>query len=170
MPESPTTDTGGIKDVNAEDNLRMRLARLDTRLRNEFDLVSSRTGWLLATHGLLLAAFGTSLGLEKGQSAATAEMSMRSLLLVLLPILGLASSLIVSWSIRAAYSVIERIKSMRTLVLNEMHQRFRYEQTDSLPSEVFAGDLPPKILPILLALVWGVLLLGIFRLAGGVGD
>lgn len=142
---------------NSEESLHRRLIRLDMRIRNQFDLITSRTGWLLTSHAFLLTALAATLNAGNAANTTPAQAMMRMALLLILPIIGAISSYLVWQSVRGAYTIVGQAKIARTKLLKIMSIRFNYEITDGPPADVRAGDRPPKIFPWIMFSVWMVL-------------
>ena len=136
--------------------LNRRLVRLDLRIRSQFDLISSRTGWLLTSHAFMLAAMGATLNAHL-ESPPPTYAWMRWFLLLALPMLGLLTSALVWRSVLAAYRIVSGLKNARADLLQVCHREFEYEQTILDDRDVQAGDLPPKVLPCALGAIWLVL-------------
>lgn len=143
-----------------EESGNRRLLRLDARIRNQFDLITSRTGWLLTSHAFLLTALAATLNVPAGHPSA-AQTSMRGALLLLLPVVGTTTSFVVWKAIMAAYVIVGELKQARDVLLFTMSQQYGYElTTGQMYSAVRIGwgDFPPKILPLIMLAVWTILL------------
>ena len=134
--------------------MNRRLLRLDSRIRNQFDLITSRTGWLLTSHAFLLGAIAATLNAGDSHAAGAAHQMMRSFMLITLPLIGLISSGYVWRSVVGAYHIVDKVKKARFELLDVMTVKFGYELTDGDEKDVKAGDRPPKIFPWLLGVVW----------------
>jgi hypothetical protein len=136
-----------------------RLSRLDSRIRNQFDLITSRTGWLLTSHAFLLGAMATTLNGMNGDPSVS-RFLLRTAILLLLPLVGIISSLLVHKSIMAAYRIVEEVKKARDILLEWLYTHHGYEciSSTAFPAEHFHwGDRPPKVFPQLLLGIWAVL-------------
>ncbi|GGY16634.1 hypothetical protein GJV26_22240 [Massilia dura] len=147
------------KKPTSEESGSRRLLRLDSRIRNQFDLITSRTGWLLTSHAFLFTAVAATLNGMVGTASAS-QMTMRAAILLLLPVIGAVSSFLVQRSVTAAYAIVEDVKKARDALLDYMCQMYGYECTNS---RMFAnahftwGDLPPKVFPVMMLIVWSFL-------------
>lgn len=156
-PVIPKKPLHQLDPKDRETVLNRRLVRLDLRIRSQFDLISSRTGWLLTSHAFMLAAMGATLNANVVAPLPT-HVWMRTFLLWALPALGLLTSALVLRSVHAAYRIVSNFKSMRAGLLRICHEEFEYELTALDNADVRDGDLPPKIFPWALGLIWSVLL------------
>ena len=109
------------------------------RLEFEHELIGRRIGWLLTSQTILLAAYGFSLGKEMPQAAAPFFQR-------LIPIVGLSVSVTVLFGVFAG-------------VLAKYHTWKDFEQTEwGIRTHVtYIGLVPDFALPVIFALVWGVL-------------
>lgn len=143
----------------SEESLSRRLVRLDTRIKNQFDLITSRTGWLLTSQAFLFAAFGTILNrLSDGTSAPALEL-IRAALFISMPVVGIIACILVHASVEAAYAAITELKGHRTTLLEIASAKFGYENTEPSARITKNGDLPPKVFPGIMLVIWSVLLI-----------
>lgn len=146
-----------LEPKDRETILNRRLVRLDLRIRSQFDLISSRTGWLLTSHAFMLAAMGATLNANVAERMPTHDW-MRTFLLWALPALGLLTSVLVWRSVLAAYRIVRGLKNARRRLLKICRREFEYELTGLRKADVRDGDLPPKVFPCALGFIWSVLL------------
>lgn len=156
-PVIPKKPLQQLEPKDRETVLNRRLVRLDLRIRSQFDLIASRTGWLLTSHAFMLAAMGATLNASVVAPLPT-HVWMRTFLLWALPSLGLLTSALVLRSVHAAYRIVGGFKVMRDDLLRLCNEEFEYELTILDKGDVHSGDLPPKVFPWVLGLIWLVLL------------
>jgi hypothetical protein len=150
------------KLLSSDEHTHRRLIRLDSRIRNQFDLITSRTGWLLTSQAFLLTAFAALLNAlaDKDFNEISFDFYfIQVFIFVIIPVLGFALCIMINTSITAAYSAIDTLKNHRIQLLSEASNKYRYENTEPSSDVTKAGDRPPKFFPIILALLWLTLLL-----------
>lgn len=137
----------------SEESLYRRLTRLDARIRNQFDLVTSRTGWLLASTAFLFAAYFAALTHPTGDLGPARALAVECLL-VILPSTGILFCVLIQRSISAAYSAVASLKEARASLIKLASRRFGYENTEPSRNITADGDLPPKVLPAAIIVIW----------------
>jgi hypothetical protein len=142
-----------------EESLSRRLVRLDTRIKNQFDLISSRTGWLLTSQAFLLAAFGAVLNKSTDVSTPPAFELIRNVSFFSMPIVGMLLCALVHVSVFAAYDAIAELKDHRSKLLSFAYETFKYENTEPSAYITKRGDLPPKVFPSIMFGIWAVMLI-----------
>jgi hypothetical protein len=145
-----------------EDSLSRRLTRLDSQLKIEYELIGHRVSWLLVSNSFLFGAFVVGIN---NLSEKDDIQKLIHILIYAIPIIGLASSVLVALAVRAAHEVISELKVVRDRVEEEAHHAFSYERLGvhikSWPHIV--GNWPPTVLPPLFAVVWARVLYEVFR-------
>jgi hypothetical protein len=81
------------------------LTRFDNLIKSEFDLVSHRMSWLMTSQAFLFSAFAIS-NVISGQRIK----ELTTILLTIIPLLGITTSLLVKKSIKAAHGVVNDLK------------------------------------------------------------
>lgn len=152
---------GGVtSDHNREDNLNRRLTRLDAQIKVEYDLIGHRVGWLLTSNAFLFAAFVVALNNVNLDNASLPSIRFVYVLSFWIPIIGLASSALVTFAVFAANSVIKRLKLLRDRTEADAARQCSFEVVGigagSWPHRI--GNGPPCLLPPLLAIVWATML------------
>ena len=143
--------------VALEESLSRRLARLDSQIKVEYELIGHRVSWLLVSNSFLFAAFVVALG---NSSLDANTQKLIRILVLALPVIGLVSSVLVSLAVRAANEVVHELKKARDFVEEQASRFYEYERLGvhikSWPHIV--GNWPPALLPPLFAIVWLTLL------------
>jgi len=136
-----------------EESLSRRLTRLDSQLKIEYELIGHRVSWLLVSNSFLFGAFVVGLN---NASLNGGIQKLIHILILAIPVIGLASSVLVALAVRAAHEVVSEFKVVRDRVEEEAHRAFSYERLGvhikSWPHIV--GNWPPMLLPPLFAVVW----------------
>jgi hypothetical protein len=132
------------------------LETLDGRIRNEYDFISSRTGWLLASHAFLFT--GLAVLLNQPVSTVPRVRILRTVMQLALPLIGIMSSYLIWSAIRGAYNVL-RLNLELTAELQELlASKFLYRFVTPPRHHLRAGARPPLWLPLILGTVWLILL------------
>jgi len=142
--------------ADAEARAYRRLASVDTRIRNEHDYVSTRTSWLFASHAFLFVALTTLL--NQPATGLPRLRVIRTVMMIVLPLIGVISSYLIWQAIRAAYHVLRLHRDLRRELENVLVRQFHYSVADPEEEYLKAGDRPPVLLPLLLGTVWLLLL------------
>ena len=145
-----------------EERLIRLLARLDVRLRNEYDLVTARVGWLLAAQGFLYAALATLLAVDKPRMAHGAPTIVTTVVAIVV-LIGAVSSFSFGRALLAGHNEIKRLKDLRRPLL----ERYGFEGTDPHKDHERMGDGLPLLLPRFLFLTWIAVLFACAMFAGG---
>ena len=148
----------GARHSVSEESLNRRLVRLDTRINNQFDLITSRTGWLLTSQAFLFAAFGTILNRSSDSTSVPALELIRTVSFLSMPVVGMLACILVHASVHAAYAAVAEFKGHRVTLLVTASAKFGYENTEPSARITKNGDLPPKVLPGIMFVIWSVML------------
>jgi hypothetical protein len=144
--------------VPSEESMCRRLVRLDTRIKNQFDLITSRTGWLLTSQAFLFAAFGTILNRSTEVTSPPAIELIRVVSFLSMPVVGMLACILVNASVHAAYDAVAELKDHRLALMRIASERFGYENTEPSTLITSRGDLPPKVLPGIMFVIWAAML------------
>lgn len=144
-----------------EDRLFRRLTRVETHLKNEFDLIGLRVNWLLASNAFLFTALMLNVNHLNNETAPYSRLIDHAALL--LSILGFGSSLLTFLSILGAYKVVKTLKIVRENLERDASEKYQHNQigVNNGTAPHVLGHLAPFCLPLLLMLVW--ILMAIFR-------
>lgn len=137
-----------------------QIGRLCEAIKAEFDLIGVRMTWLVTSESFMFAAFATciaNLTTTKGLILATAL----RYLAVALPVFGAIVAILVWIGIRAAHSVVIRIKKEREELMNTLPEHLRIELVHSRDSEHKDGNLPAAWIPWLIVVLWAGALLSL---------
>jgi hypothetical protein len=127
-----------------------------SQIEHEDDLVSQRLSWFLASQAFLFTAYAISLNGPTQLHFQNLE-AQAKLLMILLPLLAIASALLI-W-----ISVLAGVSAMRTLRMN--FERSAGKLPAQLPSlqtagrALLGGQLGPVFIPPMFIAVWLILLL-----------
>lgn len=142
-----------------EERLFRRLTRIETHLKNEFDLIGQRVSWLLATNAFLFTALMLNINhLNDEHAPYTLTIKYAS---ILLAILGIGSSFLTFLSILGAYIVVHKVKKTRKHVEADAATQFQHDligvHNEDCPH--WMGHIAPFLLPWLLIVVWMLILI-----------
>ena len=158
QPNTPD-DNGTLKPNTPSDDgvLNRRLARLDSQIKIEFDLVGHRISWLLVANAFLFSAYVLTLNHVKSED----YIWQIKILTISLPAIGAVSSLLVGMAVYAAHWVMKKLKPIRDKLEQQASSLYEYEQigiaTNKWPHRI--GNWPPNVLPPLLFVIWMSLLI-----------
>ena len=144
-------------ETDFEPRVWRRLANVDNRIRNEYDFVSSRTGWLFASHAFLFTALATLL--SQPPTGLVRLRAIRTVMMIALPSIGVISSYLIWQAILGAYHVLNLLRDLRAELEALLARNFQYRVATPLERDIKAGNRPPMWLPLILGSVWLLLLL-----------
>jgi hypothetical protein len=127
-----------------------------SQIEHEDNLVSQRLSWLLASQAFLFTAYAITLNGPVQLHYQAYESHVR-LLIVLLPLVGIISALLIWASILAGIAAMKKLKS-------DFEQRVGKSVPLGLPpiqttgAALRGGQLGPVLIPLLFLSVWMVLL------------
>jgi len=133
------------------DTFSANYGRYTAQMDKEDSLINNRINWLLASHTFLFAAVGVGKGITGQDIGET--------LAFVVPILGLASSLLIWISIIGAIRSFCRYRYMLNKVCCKNHDpSYQYPQLHRDKSNIVLGFLAPIGVPLVLAWGWSWLL------------
>jgi hypothetical protein len=149
-PELPAT--------RSTDALQFRLNRLDAQIRVEYDTIGQRMVWLMISQSFLFSSFVTST--IAWETAESFHASVFQDLRWILAGIGLFSALMVWASILAAHDAIAWLLSIRDRVEENAAATEGIDRLGHLipPFSTLMGNMPPKLIPLMLTATWGYLL------------
>jgi hypothetical protein len=138
------------------DTVDLDLLRFDGEIHLELELVGQRMTWLSISHSFLFSAFTVEV-----VARASAAPAIRHVLRHAIPMIGIVSAVSVGLAVLAAQASARSLRRERA----ELEAR----RADASPAGfapsltrsawiVRLGDLPPRLIPWLLAVTWMVLL------------
>jgi hypothetical protein len=133
---------------------------LSEAIRTEFELISSRISWLVTSEAFIFAAFSTLVACSSHE--ITTLQHTRNLLLQLLPILGLALSIVAMIALQAANKAIIKLKSKRDEMLEYYPKNIKLPLISSNDIEHCLGNIPSIVLPLLFMIIWILLYYSVF--------
>jgi hypothetical protein len=142
-------------------NVLTQIGALSQAIGAEFELVTARMGWLVTSEAFLFAAFAASVAAYTQISQALP--SLTRLLLLALPVIGIALALLVKIAIGAAHSATTRLKQQREKLLKTLPEALQIELVSSRDAEHMLGNLPPIVIPWIFVGFW-VMVLGAYLL------
>ena len=128
-----------------------QLGRLADADRAELDLIGMRLSWLVIGESFIFSAFAT---------AVSAYDPSRKLALALLyiiwvmPLLGMLLAGCVYVAILAAQSAGDRLKEQRDRLMERLPQHLRISLISTKSREHWWGNVPPRVIPPVIFLVW----------------
>jgi hypothetical protein len=156
-----------VTESTSEDRARFRLARFDSQIRIEYELIGHRMSWLMVSQSFLFAAFATaahSIASQTSNGSGVVPLAQRILLptciLWLVPILGAAAAICAPAAIFAAKSVILELKTKRDELEEEASRAYKYDIVGVPRSAIEhkLGNLTSLALPPLFFSAWLLLL------------
>ena len=146
----------GAQAADIEARVYRRLVHIDGRIRNEHDFISSRTGWLFASHAFLFTALAALL--SQPPTTLARLRAIRTVMMIALPLIGVSSSYLIWQAIMGAYHVLRLQQSLRQELEGLLARQFQYRLATPRERYLRAGDRPPMWLPLILGTVWLILL------------
>jgi hypothetical protein len=143
--------------ADLEERAYRRLSNVDSRIRNEYDFISSRTGWLLASHAFLFT--GLAVLLTQPPTSLPRLRTIRTVMMIALPLIGVLSSYLIWQAVRGAYHVLRLHQDLSRELESLLARHFRYSFAAPRQRDLKAGERPPIWLPLILGTVWLLLLL-----------
>ncbi len=130
-------------------------ALLRARIEHEDGLIVSRTTWLMASESFLYTAY--AIALNGITASGLTNMEHQARLLKLIPLIGIACSLMILIGILAAIRAMVWLRNLyRSRVADESRLGLAPIQTPT--PNVVAGLAAPVLLPVAFILVWLYLL------------
>lgn len=149
-------DSDPLFGAEVEARAYRRLSNVDSRIRNEYDFISSRTGWLFASHAFLFTALAALL--SQPPTSLPRLRIIRTVMMMALPLIGLVSSYLIWQAILGAYHVLRLHQELGQELEELLVRHFHYSFAAPLERDIRAGDRPPMWLPLILGTVWLLLL------------
>ena len=150
--EDPEPQLGADAEVRAY----RQLSRVDTRIRDEHDYISSRIGWLFSSHAFLFIALASLL--SQPPTSLSGLRVIRTVMMIALPLIGVISSYLIWQAIRAAFHVLSSCRELRRSLEGLLATQFQDSVVTPIAQRLKAGDRPPMWLPLILGAVWLLLL------------
>jgi hypothetical protein len=142
--------------ADAEVRANRQLSRVDSRIRDEHDYISSRIGWLFSSHAFLFIALASLL--SQPPTSLSGLRVIRTVMMIALPLIGVISSYLIWQAIRAAVHVLSSCRELRRSLEGLLATQFQDSVVTPIAQRLKAGDRPPMWLPLILGAVWLLLL------------
>ena len=142
-----------------EKTIEFRLRRHDDLLRMEFDLVGYRMTWLMTSQAFFFAGFALCI-----VTPLPPYPILVTTLMMAIPVIGAASSILVGRAIVAAHKEIDKLKDSRD-ELEKLAEPLGYEMLGVRSESAIhtQGNGPSFWLPWLLAFCWSVAFILVMR-------
>lgn len=143
--------------------LLCQLTRLDGAIEKEFTLIADRMTWMMLSEAFIFGAFAASV-MSYSQKAQLRIVSVT--LMIVLPLLGMATALLVRTAINAAHIASDALKRDRTKVEDYFEAEFHIALISNKAETHRAGNLPSRVLPLIVPAIWAtILVITVVRLA-----
>lgn len=127
------------------------------QIEHEDNLISQRLSWLLASQAFLFTAYAITLNGPVQLHSQTYERHV-GLLILMLPIIGIATAVLIWVAILAGLSAMQSLrKDFRRSVENVLPEGVPAIQTSG--AVLLAGHLGPVVIPMVFLVVWVGMLL-----------
>jgi hypothetical protein len=130
-----------------------QIARLGEGLKAEFDLIAGRMSWLVISESFIFSAFATAIANYRPDHPAVGGLRF---LVWVLPFVGIFLTIFVYVAILAALSAIDKLKRQRDRMMAGLPAHLRIDLISAQSPQEWWGDLPARVLPPALFLVWAL--------------
>jgi hypothetical protein len=129
----------------------IQLGRIAEAMRIEIDLVGMRLTWLVISESFIFSAFAVAIAnYEAGGRLAAVLRYM----LWTMPLVGMLLAGCVYAAILAAHSAGQRLMAERERLMERLPAHLHISFISSRSREYWWGNLPPRIIPPLLCVLW----------------
>jgi len=130
------------------------LGRIDFAIRSEFEIVSQRMTWLMASESFLLTAY--TLGGAQARKGDGVE--NLGFVLMVIPPVAVAVALLVWLSVVGALGNVAYLSRQRATLESEFSEAMEVMSlSDSFAHRIVClRNLPPLIVPVILVLIWTI--------------
>lgn len=132
----------------------LTIARLDSQIRSEFDVINERMTWLMVAQSFLFIAYANVwVGLSRDFNPILHRLAL------IIPAIGIVMAIVVRVAIWAAHKVISQVKDERARFEHDHPTYTAYRiSVHRRQKEHLLGNLPAQLLPFVFIAAWGALL------------